>query len=50
MSTAFAPKLVAPYDGRTVMLFGVRFDYKIESASPAAPWRPSRSRSLPGHW
>ena len=32
MSTAFAPKLVAPDDGRTVMLFGVRFDYKIESA------------------
>ena len=31
MSTAFAPKLVAPDDGSTVMLFGVRFDYKIES-------------------
>jgi quercetin dioxygenase-like cupin family protein len=31
MSTAFVPKLVAPDDGSTVMLFGVRFDYKIES-------------------
>jgi quercetin dioxygenase-like cupin family protein len=32
MSTAFPPKLVAPDDGSTVMLFGVRFDDKIDSA------------------
>lgn len=32
MAPAFSPKLVAPGDGKTVMLFGVRFSYKVESA------------------
>lgn len=32
MSTVPAAKLVAPADGKTVMLFGVRFEYKIVSA------------------
>ncbi len=32
MSTAPSPKLVAPGEGKTVMLYGVRFDYKVESA------------------
>jgi quercetin dioxygenase-like cupin family protein len=32
MSTTSSPKLVAPGEGKTVMLFGVRFGYKIESA------------------
>ena len=31
MSTAPNPKLVAPGDGKTVKLFGVRFGYKVES-------------------
>ena len=32
MTETFAPKLVAPGEGRTVMLFGVRFSYKVVSA------------------
>jgi quercetin dioxygenase-like cupin family protein len=32
MATVPAPKLVAPDDGKSIMLFGVRFDYKIVSA------------------
>jgi len=32
MSNPPAAKLIAPADGKTVMLFGVRFDYKIVSA------------------
>jgi len=28
----FSPKLVAPDEGKTVMLFGVRFNYKVVSA------------------
>jgi quercetin dioxygenase-like cupin family protein len=32
MSTVPAAKLIAPQDGKTVMLFGVRFDYKIVTA------------------
>ena len=31
MTTPFAPKQIAPGEGKTVMLFGVRFSYKIES-------------------
>jgi quercetin dioxygenase-like cupin family protein len=33
MSTDFEPKLIAPGEGRTVQLFGVRFDYKVESSA-----------------
>lgn len=32
MTVALTPKLVAPGEGRTVMLFGVRFGYKVVSA------------------
>jgi hypothetical protein len=32
MTGAFSPKMVAPEEGKTVMLFGVRFSYKIVSA------------------
>jgi quercetin dioxygenase-like cupin family protein len=32
MSTAFVSKLVAPGDGESIMLFGVRFNYKIQTA------------------
>jgi quercetin dioxygenase-like cupin family protein len=32
MPTAFSPRIVAPGEGKTVMLFGVRFSYKVESA------------------
>ena len=32
MSVVPRPKLVAPGEGKTVRLFGVRFDYKVESA------------------
>jgi quercetin dioxygenase-like cupin family protein len=32
MSTPPTPKLVAPGEGKTVMLFGVRFDYKVVTA------------------
>jgi quercetin dioxygenase-like cupin family protein len=32
MSSKPSPKLVEPGDGRTVQLFGVRFDYKVTSA------------------
>ena len=32
MTTAFRPRMVAPGEGKTVMLFGVRFGYKVESA------------------
>jgi quercetin dioxygenase-like cupin family protein len=32
MSTPSAPKLVAPGEGKTVMLYGVRFDYKVVTA------------------
>lgn len=32
MTAAPAPKLVAPGEGKTVTLFGVRFEYKVESA------------------
>jgi quercetin dioxygenase-like cupin family protein len=31
MTGAFSPKMVAPDEGKTVMLFGVRFSYKIVS-------------------
>lgn len=31
MTTARNPKLIAPGDGKVVRLFGVRFDYKVES-------------------
>ncbi len=31
MSPSFSPKLVAPGEGKTVMLFGVRFSYKVVS-------------------
>ena len=31
MSGAFAPKVVAAGEGKTVMLFGVRFGYKVVS-------------------
>ena len=32
MTEAFIPKLVTPGQGKTVMLFGVRFSYKVVSA------------------
>jgi quercetin dioxygenase-like cupin family protein len=32
MSSPPMPRLVAPGDGKTVMLFGVRFDYKVVTA------------------
>jgi quercetin dioxygenase-like cupin family protein len=32
MTAVPAPKLVAPGEGKTVTLFGVRFEYKVESA------------------
>jgi quercetin dioxygenase-like cupin family protein len=32
MSTMPSPKLVGPGEGRTIMLYGVRFDYKVQSA------------------
>jgi quercetin dioxygenase-like cupin family protein len=32
MSTPMRPKVVAPGEGKTVQLFGVRFDYKVDSA------------------
>src|SRR5215468_6324897 len=32
MAEAVTPKLVAPGEGKTVMLFGVRFSYKVVSA------------------
>ena len=35
MTHPFDPKLVAPGDGKTVMLFGVRFSYKVESSDCA---------------
>ena|SRR6266568_7936739 len=31
MTSAFSPKMVAPAEGKTVMLFGVRFTYKVVS-------------------
>ncbi len=31
MTSAFSPKMVAPGEGKTVMLFGVRFTYKVVS-------------------
>jgi quercetin dioxygenase-like cupin family protein len=31
MTEGFSPKLVGPGEGKTVMLFGVRFDYKVVS-------------------
>jgi hypothetical protein len=32
VTETFSPKLVAPDEGKTVMLFGVRFSYKVVSA------------------
>jgi uncharacterized cupin superfamily protein len=32
MPPAFRPKIVAPEEGKIVMLFGVRFGYKVEGA------------------
>ncbi len=32
MTSAFSPKMVPPGEGKTVMLFGVRFSYKVVSA------------------
>jgi quercetin dioxygenase-like cupin family protein len=32
MTEAFSPKVIGPGEGKTVMLFGVRFCYKVESA------------------
>jgi quercetin dioxygenase-like cupin family protein len=32
MTAVFSPKMVAAGEGKTVMLFGVRFSYKVESA------------------
>jgi hypothetical protein len=34
MSTTPTPKLLAPGEGKTVMLFGVRFDYKTPAPAP----------------
>jgi hypothetical protein len=35
MTGAFSPKLVAPGEGKTVMLFGVRFSHPVLSADAA---------------
>ena len=35
IASPFSPKVVAPGEGKTVMLFGVRFSYKIESHDSA---------------
>jgi quercetin dioxygenase-like cupin family protein len=35
MTEAFPPKVVAPGEGKTVMLFGVRFGYKVVSEDSA---------------
>ena len=35
ITSPFSPKVVAPGEGKTVMLFGVRFSYKIESHDSA---------------
>jgi quercetin dioxygenase-like cupin family protein len=32
IASPFSPKVVAPGEGKTVMLFGVRFSYKVEAA------------------
>jgi quercetin dioxygenase-like cupin family protein len=32
VTETFAPKLIAPGEGRTIVLFGVRFSYKVVSA------------------
>src|SRR6266480_6957806 len=32
MASAISPKVIAPGEGKTVKLFGVRFSYKVESA------------------
>ena len=32
IASPFSPKVVAPGEGKTVMLFGVRFSYKVETA------------------
>jgi hypothetical protein len=59
MSTAPTPKLVEPGHGKTIMLFGVRFDYRVTSADsggalavleveiPPIPWS-SPTRQLTG--
>ena len=31
-ASPFSPKVIAPGEGKTVMLFGVRFSYKVETA------------------
>src|SRR5258708_3906549 len=36
MTGAFSPKVVAPGEGTTVKLFGVRFGYKVVSADSGA--------------
>jgi quercetin dioxygenase-like cupin family protein len=35
-ASPFGPKMIAPGEGKTVMLFGVRFSYKVETADSAA--------------
>jgi hypothetical protein len=40
-------KVLAPGEGQTIMLFGVRFDDKVTGPTPAASWPPSRSPSRP---
>ena len=45
-----SPKLVGPGEGKTVELFRVRFDYKVESADSGGAWPCSRSRSRRGPW
>jgi quercetin dioxygenase-like cupin family protein len=32
LTSPFSPKVIAPGEGKTVMLFGVRFHYKVETA------------------
>ena len=31
-ASPFSPKVITPGEGKTVMLFGVRFSYKVETA------------------
>jgi quercetin dioxygenase-like cupin family protein len=31
-ASPFSPKVIAPEEGKTIMLFGIRFSYKVETA------------------
>src|SRR2546423_11417782 len=48
MTEAFIPKLVTPGQGKTVMLFGVRFSYKVVSADTGGSLAVLEGASPPG--